>query len=313
MFRTLSTMFLCSLSIISGSLHMLASIPTSCAAPSKVSPQNCAASSISDHESSIAQPTSNRSTDSLAPLVARVAPMRAETKEKWMIGFWPTRVTPEDEKYYFQSGNLNKYLAYNLVSDLDRKPIKGKCNAGVYASALSYGGYRPDQLVVKVLRQVLIRDRIDDKAYGEAMALKLAGLYVTSGKEVLTRRNCFGFMLSTSRPAIIMKKVEGMPVVKTSTWIRANNATRNKMVNDIKKRIKVQLMDLALSHRILYNDFNFGNIHVVLDNNGTLKEAKLLDYGYPGLIAIDPTTKKEVLEDYFERRWAWGWPRYKEN
>ncbi|KAJ3900054.1 hypothetical protein F5879DRAFT_974316 [Lentinula edodes] len=101
MFRTLSTMFLCSLSIISGSLHMLASIPTSCAAPSKVSPQNCAASSISDHESSIAQPTSNRSTDSLAPLVARVAPMRAETKEKWMIGFWPTRVTPEDEKYYF--------------------------------------------------------------------------------------------------------------------------------------------------------------------------------------------------------------------
>ncbi|KAJ3863224.1 hypothetical protein EV359DRAFT_64968 [Lentinula novae-zelandiae] len=313
MFRTLSTMFLCSLSIVFGSLHMLASIPTSCAAPSKVSPQNCAASSISDHESSIAQPTSNRSTDSLAPLVARAPPMTANIKEKWMNGFWPTEVTPEDEKYYFQSGNLNKYLAYNLVSDLDRNPIRGKFNAGVYASALSYGGYRSDQLVVKVLRQVLVRDRFDDRAYGEVMALKLAGLYVTSGKEVLTTRNCFGRTGTTFRPAIIMKKVEGMPVMKTSTWRRANNATKNKMVNDIKKRIKVQLMDLALEHRILHNDFHSGNIHVVLDKNGTLKEAKLLDYGYPGLLAIDPTTKKEVLEDYFERRWVWGWPRYKEN
>ncbi|KAJ3853284.1 hypothetical protein EV368DRAFT_64223 [Lentinula lateritia] len=254
-------MFLCSLSIIFGSLHMLASIPISCAAPSKFSPQNCAASSISDHESSIAQRTSNRSTDSLAPLVARAPPMGANIKEKWMIDFWPTRVTPDDEKYYFREFPCSKMfpfkvainiLLYNLVSDLDRKPIRGKCNAGVYASALSYGGYRPDQLVVKVLRQVLIRDRFDHKAYGEAMALKLAGLYVTSGKEVLTTRNCFGRTGSTSRPAIIMKKVEGMPVTKTSTWIRANNATKNKMVNDIKKRIKVQLMDLALEHRILH-------------------------------------------------------------
>lgn len=154
--------------------------------------------------------------------------------------------------HFSESGNLNKYLAYNLVSDLDRNPIKGKFNAGVYASALSYGGYRSDQLVVKVLRQVLVRDRFDDRAYGEVMALKLAGLYVTSGKEVLTTRNCFGRTGTTFRPAIIMKKVEGMPVMKTSTWRRANNATKNKMVNDIKKRIKVQLMDLALEHRILH-------------------------------------------------------------
>lgn len=47
------------------------------------------------------------------------------------------------------------------------------------------------------------------------------------------------------------------------------------------------------------SDFHSGNIHVVLDKNGTLKEAKLLDYGYPGLLAIDPTTKKEVLVSFF--------------
>ncbi|KAJ3785583.1 hypothetical protein GGU10DRAFT_333004 [Lentinula aff. detonsa] len=211
---------------------------------------------------------------------------------KWMIDFYPIEVTPEDEVFFFKNGSLDKYLGRNLHDDWDSKAIRGKGNVGVYeftgSKKKSYMGYRPDELVVKVLRQT----QFDKRAYGEVMALKLAGLYVASGRKL--------------HPAIVMKKIEGKPIQRTGTWKVANDKTRRSMIDIVKSSIKAQVVDLALQHGILHNDPHRGNIHVIFEN-GALKQARILDFGFPGMIAIDPTTEQKKIEKFFDQRWSEKW------
>ncbi|KAJ4471917.1 hypothetical protein C8R41DRAFT_850371 [Lentinula lateritia] len=296
----LSATLCCSLPIIFASLYMLAITPTSYAAPSIFPPQNHATPSSSDHEFSIARDS---------PRILTRAPLDIETRpyyRKWMIDFYPLEVTAENKKFYFQNGTFDNYLGRNLVDDWDNSANRGGYNAGVYTftgpKRTYLGGHPPNQLVVKVLRQ----DQLDKWAYGEVMALELAGLYVASGKK--SKNQIFAVFMKNrkSRPAIIMKKVQGMSLLKTTVWRRADPAMKISLKNAVKEIIKVQVVDFAVQHGILHNDFHTGNVFVDLSQDGTVRGAKLIDYGYPGMISIRSTNRK-VLEKYFEWRWAKLW------
>ncbi|KAJ3813419.1 hypothetical protein F5876DRAFT_63200 [Lentinula aff. lateritia] len=229
-------------------------------------------------------------------------------KRKWMIDFYPLEVTAEEKKFYFQNGTFDNYLGRNLVDDWDNSANRGGYNAGVYTftgpKRAYLGGHPPNQLVIKVLRQ----NQPDKWAYGEVMALKLAGLYVASGKK--SKNQIFAVFMKNrkSRPAIIMKKVQGMSLLKTPAWRRADPATKISLKNAVKEIIKVQVVDFAVQHRILPNDFHTGNVFVDLNQDGTVREARLIDYGYPGMIAIK-SRNRVVLEKYFEWRWAKLWDK----
>ncbi|KAJ3987024.1 hypothetical protein F5890DRAFT_1500465 [Lentinula detonsa] len=104
------------------------------------------------------------SMNSTSPIEIRAPPvgekLNIKTRgyyRKWMIDFYPSEVKPEDEAFFFKNGSLDKYLGRNLHDDWDSKAIRGKGNVGVYeftgSKKKSYIGYRPDELVVKVLRQ----------------------------------------------------------------------------------------------------------------------------------------------------------------
>ncbi|KAJ3930875.1 MAG: hypothetical protein NXY57DRAFT_1039640 [Lentinula lateritia] len=238
-----------------------------------------------------------------------IAPLDIETRpyyRKWMIDFYPLEVTAENKKFYFQNGTFDNYLGRNLVDDWDNSANRGGYNAGVYTftgpKRTYLGGHPPNQLVVKVLRQ----DQLDKWAYGEVMALELAGLYVASGKK--SKNQIFAVFMKNrkSRPAIIMKKVQGMSLLKTTVWRRADPAMKISLKNAVKEIIKVQVVDFAVQHGILHNDFHTGNVFVDLSQDGTVRGAKLIDYGYPGMISIRSTNRK-VLEKYFEWRWAKLW------
>ncbi|KAF8828324.1 hypothetical protein HHX47_DHR4001074 [Lentinula edodes] len=297
---TLSTTLCCSLPIIFASLYMLAITPTSYAAPSIFPPQNHTTPSSSDHEFSIAH---------YPPRILTRASLDIKNQayyRKWMIDFYPLEVTAEDKKSYFQDGTFDKDLGRNLVDDWDNSANRGGYNAGVYTftgpNRTYLGGHPPNQLVVKVLRQ----NQPDKWAYGEVMALKLAGLYVASGRK--SKNSIFAKLMKNrkSRPAIIMKKVQGMSLLRTKAWRRADPAMKIRLKNAVKEIIKVQVVDFALQHQILPNDFHTGNVFVDLRRDGTVREAKLIDYGYPGMISIQSTNRK-VLEKYFEWRWAQLW------
>ncbi|KAH7872152.1 uncharacterized protein C8R40DRAFT_1173884 [Lentinula edodes] len=159
------------------------------------------------------------------------------------------------------------------------------------------------------------------------MALKLAGLYVASGRK--SKNSIFAKLMKNrkSRPAIIMKKVQGMSLLRTKAWRRADPAMKIRLKNAVKEIIKVQVVDFALQHQILPNDFHTGNVFVDLRRDGTVREAKLIDYGYPGMISIQSTNRKVLVshkllasarpyvflpsfmmkEKYFEWRWAQLW------
>ncbi|KAJ4470026.1 hypothetical protein C8J55DRAFT_608401 [Lentinula edodes] len=300
----LSTTLCCSLPIIFASLYMLAITPTSYAAPSIFPPQNHTTPSSSDHEFSIAH---------YSPRILTRASLNIKNQayyRKWMIDFYPLKVTAEDKKSYFQDGTFDEDLGQNLVDDWDNSANRGGYNAGVYTftgpNRTYLGGHPPDELVVKVLRQ----NQPDKWAYGEVMALKLAGLYVASGRK--SKNSIFAKFKKNrkSRPAIIMKKVRGMSLLKTTAWRKAGPAMKISLKNAVKEIIKVQVVDFAVQHGILYNDFHTGNVFVDLRRDGTVREAKLIDYGYPGMISIQSElTNRGKLEKYFERRWAKLWAR----
>ncbi|KAJ3996822.1 hypothetical protein F5050DRAFT_1527704 [Lentinula boryana] len=274
-------------------IGLLPSLPMARSAPSKLSTRNY---TIGGSPDSIVQPNDG-SMNSTSPIERRAPPLGEKLNiktrgyyRKWMFDFYPIEVTPENEAFFFKNGSLDKYLGRNLHDDWDSKAIRGKGNVGVYEFT--------------VLRQT----QFDKRAYGEVMALKLAGLYVASGSS--KNRNFLTSITGRKRhPAIVMKKIEGKAIQRTGAWKVANNKTRRSMIDIVKSSIKAQVVDLALQHGILHNDPHRGNIHVIFNENGTLKQAKILDFGFPGMIAIDPTTERKKIEKFFDQRWSEKWGR----
>ncbi|KAJ4474917.1 hypothetical protein J3R30DRAFT_3406103 [Lentinula aciculospora] len=94
-----------------------------------------------------------------------------------------------------------------------------------------------------------------------------------------------------------MKKVEGMSVRKTRAWW---NATKNNMIDAIGRLLQQPtIVNFAMQHGVLLSDYRHGNVHVIFNGVGTVKEAKFIDYGFPRMIAIERKTTRETIVGFY--------------
>ncbi|KAJ4467000.1 hypothetical protein J3R30DRAFT_3579786 [Lentinula aciculospora] len=158
---------------------------------------------------------------------------------------------------FLERGGITQHVGINLAAGKGGK--RGIYNGGVYTYEGSYlPGYPLDKLVIKVLTEPLKTG--DMYSYGEAKALDDVGLYVDSGLLECTKRkkriHNTGKVETVDEdvllPAIIMKRVGGVPIEETAIWRAVGKVGRNLMINDAKPLVKTKFMDLWNRFQFVY-------------------------------------------------------------
>ncbi|KAJ3716233.1 hypothetical protein DFJ43DRAFT_1101280 [Lentinula guzmanii] len=228
----------------------------------------------------------------------------------WMTDFYPAIISRDDKNKYFRDGDFTRYLGRNLADD--GKGRVGRNNVGVF----EYKG-RSNSKNPKLVIKVLSHPGLDDGVYGEAITLDDMGLYVASGFVLCTTAHSVKdprtgkiktVEQNSNRPAILMKRVGGVPITETPDWKNGSKKRRNRMIAAVKSLVKAEVMDLWAKHGFIYMDLNIENVHIFFNSQGRIIDAQLFDFGYPGVVAVKPGTRKAEVEKLFEHCWDYFWP-----
>ncbi|KAJ3719534.1 hypothetical protein DFJ43DRAFT_1096849 [Lentinula guzmanii] len=297
------------------SLYLLSPFPTACAAPAP----GGFGSNIYDvtrspefaHANPVSNPVSNHGQAATVAAVWGQKPYYLF--RSWMTDFYPAIISRDDKNKYFKDGDFTRYLGGGNLA-VDGEERVGRYNVGVFE-------YKPEgtsnsnnlNMVIKVLSH----PGLDDGVYGEAITLDLMGLYDKSGfvfcntaRSVKDPRT--GKIETVNQyskyPAILMRRVDGVPIDKTPQWNHGGDRTKNRMMAVVKSLVKTQVMSIWAEHGFIYMDLNIDNVHISFDSQGDISAAHLFDFGYPGVVAVKRGTTQTEIEELFEQCWNIFWP-----
>ncbi|KAF9064809.1 hypothetical protein BDP27DRAFT_1366928 [Rhodocollybia butyracea] len=196
---------------------------------------------------------------------------------------------------YGSDSNLNTNDKQAFVQTLEGVELGGRLsgngggyNAGIYVLSKDYKGHEASQVIAKCMQTP-----IDVKAWGEVKALKTVGYFIDSG--LLLKDNA-------RIPVILMKRIPGVVPPLTRRW--KSEKERAKLLEEIKPKVKAEIVGWAVRNKMLLTDFHPGNIHVDLTEEDTVKSVNVLDFGYPGVYVVKPTVKEDEVGKWFEEQWS---------
>ncbi|KAF9072019.1 hypothetical protein BDP27DRAFT_1418593 [Rhodocollybia butyracea] len=127
--------------------------------------------------------------------------------------------------------------------ELDVKLTSRGCfNAGIYGLNKDYQGHKASEVVVKCMKQ--IDDETWGQAWGEVKALRTVGYLIDSGLLLVPESGH-----DKPTPVILMKRIPGCILPETPLW--ANSQTQTQLVNDIKPKVKEEVINWAVDKNIL--------------------------------------------------------------
>ncbi|KAJ4469783.1 hypothetical protein C8J55DRAFT_564432 [Lentinula edodes] len=193
----------------------------------------------------------------------------------WILGFYgdDTYLDEADKKVFEK--NLD------LVVGSHRDECSGAYNKGIYTLLKDYkvGGinHGKDTVIVKVIGGVgNPESTVDNKVWGEVKALKDVDLYIDLGMAKVG---------DGKYPVIVMKLVEGVMIKETNEYL---DAKVDQRTNDL-------------------NSYNFVVGGADTSDGPTLTtpitEARLVDWGYPGVFKVKNSVTEAEVKKWFELQW----------
>ncbi|KAJ3909719.1 hypothetical protein F5879DRAFT_1027839 [Lentinula edodes] len=218
----------------------------------------------------------------------------------WILGFYgdDTYLDEADKKVFEK--NLD------LVVGSHRDECSGAYNKGIYTLLKDYevGGvnHGKDTVIVKVIGGVgNPESTVDNKVWGEVKALKDVDLYIDSGMAK------FG---DGKYPVIVMKLVEGVMIKETNEYLDAKVDQRTKWLEEAKAHVKKEVVQNAVQKGVLHTDLN--SYKFVVGGADTsdgptlttpITEARLVDWGYPGVFKVKNGVTETEVKKWFELQW----------
>ncbi|KAJ3817360.1 hypothetical protein F5880DRAFT_1706100 [Lentinula raphanica] len=239
----------------------------------------------------------------------------------WMTSFYPKKISEQVKHMYFPRGkDFTRNLGTDLAIDDKGDPV-GSNNGGVH----TYVGktYSESEVVIKVLP----RPELTDRAYGEAIVLEDAGLYVDSGfvvrkarskekvwnqrtgrKEYIEKQVTF--------PAILIKRIAGAPLKQTRQWITASRAEEDALNAQSLSLVKELVKKFYIAHGWVPTDLNQDNINYIFESTSRklktprIKSASFVDLGFPSVVTVAPGTRWSEIEKWVDDVWPYWAPAY---
>ncbi|GAW02517.1 hypothetical protein LENED_004179 [Lentinula edodes] len=194
----------------------------------------------------------------------------------------------------------------DLVVGSHRDECSGAYNKGIYTLLKDYevGGvnHGKDTVIVKVIGGVgNPESTVDNKVWGEVKALKDVDLYIDSGMAKVG---------DGKYPVIVMKLVEGVMIKETNEYLDAKVDQRTKWLEEAKAHVKKEVVQNAVQKGVLHTDLNSYNFVVGgadTSDGPTLTtpitEARLVDWGYPGVFKVKNGVTETEVKKWFELQW----------
>ncbi|KAJ3912560.1 hypothetical protein F5877DRAFT_84682 [Lentinula edodes] len=194
----------------------------------------------------------------------------------------------------------------DLVVGSHRDECSGAYNKGIYTLLKDYevGGvnHGKDTVIVKVIGGVgNPESTVDNKVWGEVKALKDVDLYIDSGMAKVG---------DGKYPVIVMKLVEGVMIKETNEYLDAKVDQRTKWLEEAKAHVKKEVVQNAVQKGVLHTDLNSYNFVVGgadTSDGPTLAipitEARLVDWGYPGVFKVKNGVTEDEVKKWFELQW----------
>ncbi|KAJ3846738.1 hypothetical protein EV368DRAFT_88591 [Lentinula lateritia] len=249
--------------------------------------------------------------------IQRLGPPGGERNPDWVLGFYgeDEYLDGDDNKVFGEfsddhgllpvhSLNANMYhvleknLNHLVVGDVLYRHM-GAYNKGIYHLLEDYEvkgvKHGKDTLIIKVIGGLRNpKSIVDNKVWGEVKALKDVGLYVDSGMANVD---------NGKYPVIVMKLVEGVMIKDTTEYINANLDLKLKWLEEAKPLVEEEVVNIAVEKGILQTDFHPDNYLVGGKKTPgglalaiPITEARLVDWGYPGVFKVKKdVTKEEVV------------------
>ncbi|KAJ3772846.1 hypothetical protein FB446DRAFT_735067 [Lentinula raphanica] len=144
---------------------------------------------------------------------------------------------------------------------------------------------------------------VEWEAYSEVKALQktklVTGLYSDHGRfGKWPRENHY-------MPVILMKYVEGAPLVDHPIYVGASEAAQQRLRKDYEAMLAEELWHIASIFRIVHADIHQRNVLVdIVQKNKQYKITKLtiIDWGYPGVFTVLENLTKEQFIEWFPQR-----------
>ncbi|KAJ3710997.1 hypothetical protein C8R42DRAFT_648418 [Lentinula raphanica] len=212
--------------------------------------------------------------------------------------FIETALGPPGNPRYpdWMQGPLSEFLRKN-----DKKVFRNKEELGSEwiiqptngHNAIAFSQRRPNE-IIKYLTSA------DKDGFAEVKALKAAGLYIASGT------NEEGY------PFIRMKKLPGIPLIRTAQYQDASPEQRIQYIRDVLDLARPKIVKLALEQQLLFVDLNLGNLLVGAtppsdpdDFNGwvleqPIRHVELIDLGAPGIFKIKKSVTGRQVKKWYK-------------
>ncbi|KAH7877836.1 hypothetical protein F5879DRAFT_925373 [Lentinula edodes] len=233
--------------------------------------------------------------------IKRLGPSGGERNPDWILGFYgEDEYLDGDDKKVFE-----KTLNDLVVGDVLYKYM-GAYNKGIYLLLEDYEvkgvKHGKDTLIIKVIGGLRNpKSVVDNKVWGEVKALKDVGLYVDSGMANVD---------NGKYPVIVMKLVKGVMIKDTTEYENARLDLRLKWLEEAKPLVEEEVVNIAVEKGILQTDFHPDNFLVGGKKTPEglalaipITEARLVDWGYPGVFKVKKDVTKEEVRAWFEAQW----------
>ncbi|KAJ3753224.1 hypothetical protein EV360DRAFT_87987 [Lentinula raphanica] len=143
---------------------------------------------------------------------------------------------------------------------------------------------------------------VEWEAYSEVKVLQktkpVTGLYSDHGRfGKWPRENHY-------MPVILMKYVEGTPLVDHPIYVGASEAAQQRLRKDYEAMLAEELWHIASRLHIVHADIHQRNVLVDIQKKKQYKITKLtiIDWGYPGVFTVLETLTKEQFIEWFPQR-----------
>ncbi|KAJ3896662.1 hypothetical protein GG344DRAFT_71955 [Lentinula edodes] len=256
--------------------------------------------------------------------IKRLGPSGGERNPDWILGFYgEDEYLDEDDKKVFGEftddhgllpvHSLNDSTYHVLEKTLNHLVVgevlysyMGAYNKGIYLLLEDYEvkgvKHGKDTLIIKVIGGPRNpKSVVDNKVWGEVKALKDVGLYVDSGMANVD---------NGKYPVIVMKLVEGVMIKDTTEYENARLDLKLKWLEEAKPLVEEEVVNIAVEKGILQTDFHPDNFLVGGKKTPgglalaiPITEARLVDWGYPGVFKVKKDVTKEEVRAWFEAQW----------